>query len=99
MRAVPRIPVLVVGLIAAVGCSTASGGAGTERPAGEGEGVTRTYYIAADEVVWDYAPSGTNLSEGRAFNDDEKPWMEVGPHFIGRTVKKALYREYTDETF
>ena len=63
------------------------------------KGVTRTYYIAADEVVWDYAPSGTNLAEGRAFNDIEKPWMEAGPHVIGRKAKKALYREYTDATF
>src|SRR5207248_8361192 len=23
--------------------------------------VTRTYYIAADDVVWDYAPAGQNL--------------------------------------
>jgi FtsP/CotA-like multicopper oxidase with cupredoxin domain len=64
-----------------------------------GEGRTRTYYIAADEVVWDYAPSGRNLSEGRPFNDIERAWMEPGPHVIGRKAKKALYREYTDETF
>ena len=57
-----------------------------------GEGQTRTYYIAADEVVWDYAPSGTNLSEARPFNDVERPWMEPGAHFIGRKAKKALYR-------
>ena len=62
-------------------------------------GVTRTYYIAADEVVWDYAPTGTNLAEGRPFNDDERPWMEAGPHVMGRKAMKALYREYTDSTF
>ena len=64
-----------------------------------GGGVTRTYYIAADEVVWDYAPSGANAAEGRAFNEAEKPWMEAGPHVAGRKAKKALYREYTDATF
>ena len=64
-----------------------------------GEGQTRTYYIAADEVVWDYAPSSTNLSEARPFNDVERPWMEPGAHFIGRKAKKALYRGYTDDTF
>ena len=62
-------------------------------------GVTRTYYIAADEVVWDYAPTGTNLAEGRAFNDLEKPLMEPGPNYAGRKAKKAIYREYTDGTF
>ena len=64
-----------------------------------GGGVTRTYYIAADEVVWDYAPSGANAAEGRPFNAFEKPWMEAGPNVAGRKAKKALYREYTDATF
>ena len=62
-------------------------------------GRTRTYYVAADDLVWDYAPTGTNLSEGRPFNDIERPWMEAGPHVTGRKAKKALYREYTDDTF
>jgi len=70
-----------------------------EPPVGPGGGTMRTYYIAADEVVWDYAPTGTNMAEGRAFNDLEKPWMEPGPHVAGRKAKKALYREYTDATF
>lgn len=61
--------------------------------------MTRTYYIAADEVEWDYAPSGTNLIEGRPFTDDEKAFMEPGPTVIGRKSKKAVYREYTDGTF
>jgi manganese oxidase len=64
-----------------------------------GQGITRTYYIAADEVVWDYAPSGANAAEGRPFNAFEKPWMEAGPHVAGRKAKKAIYREYTDATF
>src|SRR5688572_18105941 len=37
--------------------------------AADGGGQTRTYYIAADELEWDYAPTGTNLSEGRPFNE------------------------------
>jgi len=62
-------------------------------------GATRTYYIAADEVMWDYAPSGMNQTEGHPFSAFEQQLMEVGPHHIGRKVKKALYREYTDDTF
>ena len=50
-------------------------------------------------MVWDYAPTGANLAEGRPFNDDERPWMEAGPHVMGRKALKALYREYTDGTF
>ncbi|HTU47834.1 MAG TPA: multicopper oxidase domain-containing protein [Bryobacteraceae bacterium] len=61
--------------------------------------VTRTYYIAADEVEWDYAPTGTNLIEGRPFNANEKAFMEAGPTVIGRKAMKALYREYTDGSF
>jgi FtsP/CotA-like multicopper oxidase with cupredoxin domain len=60
------------------------------RVAAAGGGLTRTYYIAADEVVWDYAPSGANAAEGRPFNAFEKPWMEAGPNVAGRKAKKAL---------
>lgn len=71
----------------------------TTSPAKNAAGVTRTYFIAADKVEWDYAPSGTNATAGRPFNEDEKAFMEPGPTVIGRKQKKALYREYTDETF
>ncbi len=62
-------------------------------------GVTRTYYIAADEVVWDYAPSGMNKITGKPFGEAEAQWVESGPHRIGKEYKKALYREYTDSSF
>lgn len=64
-----------------------------------GEGRVREYFIAADEVVWDYAPSGTNMITGQPFNDVERHWMVAGPHTVGRRWKKALYRAYTDATF
>jgi FtsP/CotA-like multicopper oxidase with cupredoxin domain len=62
-------------------------------------GATRTYYIAADEVTWDYAPQNRNVAMGKAFGADEAPWVVRGPHKIGKEFTKALYREYTDETF
>ena len=31
-------------------------------------GVTRTYYIAADEVVWNFAPSGIDQIHNAPFN-------------------------------
>lgn len=62
-------------------------------------GRTRTYFIAADEMTWDYAPSGRNVTEERAFSDIEAHWMVRGPHEPGRIYKKALYREYTDASF
>ncbi len=57
---------------------------------------THTYYIAADEVVWDYAPGGVNKITGQPFGEDEAFWVESGPHRIGKVYKKALFREYTD---
>ena len=62
-------------------------------------GVTRTYYVAADEVAWDYAPSGTNQITGAPFGDTENVFMQNGSDRIGRVYRKALYREYTDATF
>lgn len=67
--------------------------------AANSRGVTRTYYIAADTVWWDYAPSGRNLVSNQAFTDTEKLFADVGPHQVGRKLKKAIYREYLDSTF
>jgi FtsP/CotA-like multicopper oxidase with cupredoxin domain len=65
-------------------------------------GHTRTYYIAADQVTWNYVPSGMNYVTG-------KPFKSIG-YFAGpngapvtRPVSssyvKCLYREYTDASF
>ncbi|MGH7573428.1 MAG: multicopper oxidase domain-containing protein, partial [Gemmatimonadota bacterium] len=66
---------------------------GPQRP------ITRTYYIAADEVEWDYAPSGRNAISGLPFDEIENVVLKNGPDRIGRVYLKALYREYTDSTF
>jgi len=63
------------------------------------EGKTRTYYIAADEVEWDYAPSGLNLMKSHDFSEDENVFVENTSDRIGSKYIKALYREYTDDTF
>jgi len=60
---------------------------------------THTYYIAADAVVWDYAPSGMDETTGEPLGEAQAFWIERGPHKIGKVYKKALYREYTDSTF
>lgn len=52
----------------------------------------RVYYIAADEVVWNYAPSGMDKITG-------KPLPKNPPTLIGNSYKKAIYREYSDATF
>ena len=63
------------------------------------DGKTRTYYVAADEVNWDYAPSGRDEAMGMPFDEVGAAYTESGPHRIGRVYRKAVYREYTDATF
>jgi hephaestin len=60
---------------------------------------TRTYFIAADEVVWDYAPSGRDEISGQAFDAAQRLVVDNGPHHIGKVAMKAQFREYTDSTF
>src|SRR5215218_124652 len=70
---------------------------GSEGP--QGGGKTRTYYIAADPVDWDYAPRGVSEISGKPFNEDEDVFVGQGKHRIGKIYRKALYREYTDDRF
>jgi len=55
----------------------------------------RLYYIAADEVVWDYAPSyPDNPIMGEPFGSEESVYLKQGYDRIGRRYLKAVYREY-----
>lgn len=68
------------------------------------QGVTRTYYIAAEEVRWNYAPTGMNVITGTPLSEDSaiyEPSMYTisGKDRIGSTYLKCLYRGYTDATF
>ena len=62
-------------------------------------GKTRTYFIAADEVQWDYAPSGKNLITGKPFDDVANVFVAPGPDRVGHIYMKSQYREYTDASF
>lgn len=94
-----RNPGIVFSGIAAVGMLFLVPAAHGQSTKSEPAGRTRTYYVAAEEVNWDYAPSGRDEAMGHAFDDVEIPYVEPGPHRIGRVYKKAIYREYTDATF
>jgi len=52
--------------------------------------VTRYYYIAAEDVSWNYAPSGRNLLNG---NPVPQPWSQK------LEWPKSRFIEYTDDTF
>ena len=76
---------------------------------------TRTYYIAAEELMWDFAPSGRDLMMpagnddpmmamadpmmGMEFDATANVYVERTPERIGSRYKKALYVEYMDATF
>lgn len=60
---------------------------------------TRTYYIAANEVEWNYAPTGKNQITGEPFDEAASVFTKQGPDRIGSTYIKSLYQAYTDATF
>jgi FtsP/CotA-like multicopper oxidase with cupredoxin domain len=62
-------------------------------------GKIRTYYVAADELNWNYAPAGRDEAMGMPFDEISKLYTQPAPHRIGSVYKKALYREYTDGSF
>src|SRR6185503_14440569 len=62
-------------------------------------GRVRTYYVATEEVEWDYAPLGIDMTTGKAFEGTAAAYTQPGPNHIGHIYRKALYREYTDATF
>uniref|UniRef100_A0A674AYN8 Hephaestin n=1 Tax=Salmo trutta TaxID=8032 RepID=A0A674AYN8_SALTR len=65
------------------------------RPSGE----VREYFIAAEEVLWDYAPSQVNHGTGQPLNTDGSTFFQRGNDRIGGKYKKVHYKEYTDNTF
>src|SRR5258708_20382602 len=63
------------------------------------EGKTRTYYIAVDEIDWDYTPLGVDGMTGKPFDHMSSMYVESDKHQIGRVYRKAVYHEYTDASF
>lgn len=60
---------------------------------------THTYFIAAEEIDWDYAPSGRDLMRGTTFGPEAETFVARGPGRIGSVYRKAVYRRYTDASF
>ncbi len=86
--------IIVVGavLLLGLGLRVGHGQAATA----QGRGVVRTYYIAAEEVEWDYTPGGRNLA---GLPHAESAEDESGANMKHRVYHKAIYREYTDAAF
>jgi len=63
-------------------------------------GRVRTYYIAADEVDWTYAPDRRDLAiTGLPFDLKNQPELRGMLDPNSTTYRKALFREYTDSSF
>jgi len=59
---------------------------------GTAAGTVHTYYVAADEVEWNYTPQGIDKMMGMKFAGYSTVFTERGPHRIGSTYRKALYQ-------
>lgn len=83
-------PRLVAGLIFALLCLFSEASLAAER----------LYFIAADEIVWDFAPSyPINPMTAERFDDAAETYVGHAYNRIGRRYIKAVYREYTDAGF
>ncbi|XP_069753512.1 ceruloplasmin isoform X2 [Narcine bancroftii] len=62
----------------------------------------RKYYIAAEEVIWDYGPLKVDQFTAKPLDSqhgDAVTFFERGEKRIGGMYIKAVYKEYTDDTF
>jgi FtsP/CotA-like multicopper oxidase with cupredoxin domain len=68
--------------------------------AADAPGKTRTYFIAAEDTFWNYAPDGNVMAGSMPGGDaDAAVWLKRGLNNEPPVFKKAVYREYTDATF
>uniref|UniRef100_A0A672TD46 ferroxidase n=1 Tax=Sinocyclocheilus grahami TaxID=75366 RepID=A0A672TD46_SINGR len=57
-----------------------------------------TYYIAAEEMIWDYAPNMPENMDGYVHRDSSIGHA-FGPQRIGKKYKKAVFTQYKDGAF
>lgn len=64
-------------------------------------GNIRRYYLAAEEIEWDYAPSGWDNSLGVPFNMSPRAYQAgyTTSSSLGQKWTKAVYKGYTDSSF
>jgi hephaestin len=62
------------------------------------QGRTRTYYIAADPVSWNYLPGGRDEIAGAPLVDTAF-FASARARPVSTTYQKVLYQAYTDSTF
>ncbi|HWA10765.1 MAG TPA: multicopper oxidase domain-containing protein [Opitutaceae bacterium] len=83
----PLFPGLLLFALGAVAALAAEGGR------------TRTYFIAADDTDWNYAPAGDVLASMSAKGGEADVWMKRGANSEPPIFRKAVFHEYTDAGF
>ncbi|CAO2623637.1 Heph [Lemmus lemmus] len=65
------------------------------------DGAIRDYYLAIENVTWDYAPKGRNVITNQPLNSDTvaSSFLKSGKDRIGSSYKKTVYKEYSDGTY
>jgi len=92
----PLVSLAVIGILAGVAMRDR---VSAQAPHPGSPAATRTYFIAADEVDWNYAPGDHDHMTGKPYDDRARYYTEPGPDRIGPIYRKAVYREYTDASF
>lgn len=61
----------------------------------------KTYYIQAVQEEWEFVPKGWNLCDDVPLNatDETSMYTQKTNYSMGTNVVKALFRQYTDDTF
>jgi manganese oxidase len=85
-------------IVSIIALCTLSSGATRSAPTPANGGTTRTYFIAADNVTWDYVPGARDEISGTPYADTAF-FGKVKPRRVSTKYRKVLYREYTDSTF
>ncbi len=65
-------------------------------------GQVRTYYIASNEIVWNYTPAGTNEITGEPFGDGNATELQYTTHnasYLGTSFLKCVYQQYPNASF
>jgi manganese oxidase len=85
-------------IVSSIAFCILSSGAAHSASKRESAGRTRTYFIAADTVTWDYVPGARDEVAGTPYADTAF-FGNAKPRPVSTAYRKVLYREYTDSSF
>jgi len=106
-RATGSLVALILGIALGSAPAAAQGShkAAAKKAAAKATARLHTYYIAADEVTWNYVPGGMDGITGEPFkaigyfSGGPGPGTKPIVKPVSTSYVKCLYREYTDDTF